>query len=158
MIDIAITNRQQILPLDIEPLRQACRLVLEEAGHDTARISLAVVDDAEMHALNRQHLEHDYPTDVLSFSLSAEGEPLEGEVIVSTETAMSNAQEYGSEPLEELLLYIVHGTLHLVGRRDKSPAEGGSHAIRRSRNTRQAGDFERPRCSVSLSRWQAAKF
>ncbi|MGI9455446.1 MAG: rRNA maturation RNase YbeY, partial [Aeoliella sp.] len=82
-----------------------------------------VVDDDQMQALNYQHLEHDYPTDVLSFPLSGEGEPLEGEIVVSAGTAATNAVAYGAQPHEELLLYVIHGTLHLIGFGDKSPDE-----------------------------------
>ncbi|QDU57986.1 rRNA maturation RNase YbeY [Aeoliella mucimassa] len=123
MIDIAITNRQERLPIDADQLVEACRQIIVGDGREAASISLTVVDDEEMHALNREHLEHDYPTDVLSFPLSGPGEPLAGEVIVSTGTAVSNAEEYGNLPAEELLLYVVHGVLHLVGLGDKSEVD-----------------------------------
>ncbi len=123
MIDIAITNRQNNLSINADLLANACRRILAGDGHVAAAISLAVVDDAEMHDLNRAHLDHDYPTDVLSFPLSDPGSPLSGEVIVSADTAIKNASEYGNLAEEELLLYVVHGVLHLVGLGDKSPAD-----------------------------------
>lgn len=120
MIDIAITNRQEILSIDTDRLIDACQRIVAGDGQRAAAISLTVVDDDEMHELNRTHLDHDYPTDVLSFPLSDPGSPLAGEVIVSAGTAKSNAQEYGNHPEEELLLYVVHGVLHLVGLNDKT--------------------------------------
>ncbi|MCO6042351.1 rRNA maturation RNase YbeY [Aeoliella sp. ICT_H6.2] len=120
MIDIAITSRQNLLSIDTELLAEACRRIVAGAGHSQAALSVTLVEDDEMHELNRQHLDHDYPTDVLSFPLSEPGQPLEGEIIASTGTATSNAQEYGNRPEEELLLYVVHGTLHLVGLDDKT--------------------------------------
>lgn len=123
MIDIAITNRQKTLPIDADRLANACRQIIAGDGHAAAAISVTVVDDQEMHELNRRHLDHDYPTDVLSFPLSESGEVLVGEVIVSAGTASSNASEYSNRPEEELLLYVVHGTLHLLGLGDKTPAD-----------------------------------
>ena len=123
MIDIAITNRQEQMDFDADLLVEACRRIIVGDGHSEASISLTIVDDDEMHELNRHHLDHDYPTDVLSFPLSDPGQPLAGEVIVSTGTAISNAREYGNRPEEELLLYVVHGILHLVGLGDKTDAD-----------------------------------
>ncbi len=123
MPHIAISNRQQQLVIDQQAMAHACGLVLTDAGWETAILSLVIVGDDQMQSLNREYLGHDYPTDVLSFPLSEEGEPLEGEIVVSAETALTNAADYGTEPHEELLLYVVHGTLHLVGLDDKEPAK-----------------------------------
>ena len=68
--------------VDTARLRDAIHWVLRRHRVTQAEISLAVIGDLQMHALNLQHLQHDYPTDVLSF-VYAEGETLEGEVIVS---------------------------------------------------------------------------
>jgi probable rRNA maturation factor len=106
-------------------LAAAVRLALADAGCSSATVSVAVVDDATIHRINRQFLEHDYPTDVLSFVL--EGPPhLEGEIIASLETARREAAEVGWSPDDELLLYAVHGALHLAGLRDKEPAESAA--------------------------------
>jgi probable rRNA maturation factor len=120
MIDIAITSRQNLLDIDTNLFTEACRKIAEGAGHSAAAISITLVDDEEMQVLNREHLDHDYPTDVLSFPLSSPGGMLEGEIIVSTATAIANAQEYGNRAVDELLLYVVHGMLHLVGLDDKT--------------------------------------
>jgi probable rRNA maturation factor len=84
---------------------------------------VAVVDGATIHDLNRRYLSHDYPTDVLSFVLDDEDGHLEGEVVVSAETAVRVAAEVGWPSAAELLLYVIHGALHLVGFNDKSPLE-----------------------------------
>ncbi len=73
------------------------------------------MDNAEIHRVNRQFLEHDFATDVISFSLGEPDGPLEGDLMVSAEMAVEQAARYGWSPLEELLLYVIHGTLHLVG-------------------------------------------
>jgi probable rRNA maturation factor len=89
----------------------------------SARLSLAVVDDGTIHELNRRFLKHDYPTDVLSFLLERDGDRLEGEVIVSADTAKRVSAEYDWPAADELLLYVIHGTLHLVGHNDTSPSD-----------------------------------
>jgi probable rRNA maturation factor len=122
MIDIAITSRQDLLEIDTDLVIEACRKIAEGAGHSAAAISITLVNDDEMQVLNREHLDHDYPTDVLSFPLSAPGGMLEGEIIVSSGTAIANAEEYGNRAVDELLLYVVHGMLHLVGLDDKTEA------------------------------------
>src|SRR5205823_3325871 len=73
--------------------------------------------------LNHRYLNHDWPTDVLSFLLEQRESHLEGEVIISADTAAAVAAEIGTTAENEQLLYIVHGMLHLVGYRDKSAAE-----------------------------------
>lgn len=115
MLQIDITDEQATLAIDEDALRRAVEPILREAGIEAGSLSIAVVDDETIHTLNLQFLAHDYPTDVLSFLLEREGTRLEGEVVVSSDTAARVATEAGWKPQEELLLYVIHGTLHLVG-------------------------------------------
>ena len=112
---IEIDNRQDALDVDRCLIQEGIRAVLEGEGVAAAEVNVAIVDDAEIHIVNREFLSHDYPTDVISFLLSEDDGPLEGELIVSAEHAMKCAHEYGWTAREELLLYAIHGTLHLVG-------------------------------------------
>ncbi len=121
--EIALANQQNRYPVDEPRLIEAARAVLLESEFSTSIISLAVVDDAAIHELNRRHLDHDWPTDVLSFTLEEQDGHLEGEVIISAETAAAAAEENGCSANDEQLLYVIHGMLHLVGYRDKSAAE-----------------------------------
>ena len=111
---VEVANLQPQL-IDAQRLKQAVDRVLEEADFAEAEVSLAIVDDATIWQLNRRHLEHDYPTDVLSFRLDDGDGPLEGEIIVSAEMATRGAAEFSWPPADELLLYVIHGALHLVG-------------------------------------------
>ena len=120
---IEIANQQTALPIDEARLAGVAESILADAGYHAGELSIAVVDDPTIHELNRRHLEHDYPTDVLSFVLEESEGSLQGEVIVSADTAITNAEEYGWPAENELLLYVIHGTLHLVGHRDKSDEE-----------------------------------
>ena len=115
MYSIAVSDEQTTLALDHERLRSAVEGVLTAAEIGAAEVSIAIVDDPTIHELNRQYLEHDYPTDVLSFLLERDEERLEGEIVVSADTAARFAPKYGWRPEDELLLYVLHGSLHLVG-------------------------------------------
>jgi len=110
-------NNQTALSLDFDQLRRILRIVLGDAGYSDAEVSVAVVSDDRMQELNRRHLDHDYATDVLSFRLDDQEEQhrLEGEIIVSADTAARESARYGWSMQDELLLYVLHGGLHLVG-------------------------------------------
>ena len=122
MIAIHVAN-EQTLPLDETPLRRAVRMILRDAAISHAEVSIAVVDDPTIHQLNRQYLDHDEATDVISFVLQREEDRLEGEVVVSAETAQRCAHQFGWSAADELLLYVIHGTLHLVGYDDQTPEQ-----------------------------------
>lgn len=124
MLRISFTNDQERVAVDAVRLRDAVRHVLVAEKVRSADISIAVVDDVKMHELNLKYLQHDYATDVLSFRLDEEdGGPLEGEIIVSIDTAEREAEEYGWKREDELLLYVIHGVLHLVGYDDQEVAD-----------------------------------
>ena len=120
--DIQINSDLSQLPIERSWLQAAIERVLHGAGITTAEISLAIVDDRQIHQLNLDHLQHDYATDVLSFLFETGPQFVSGEIIVSAETAERVATELNSAPRDELLLYVVHGTLHLVGFDDQEPA------------------------------------
>jgi len=122
-LQILIADEQSTLALDESQLRAAVQAVFRDSLYHSGTVSIAVVDDPTIHGINRQYLEHDYSTDVLSFVLEDREPYLEGELVVSTDTARSNAEAYGWSARFELLLYVIHGALHLVGYRDKQPDE-----------------------------------
>ena len=115
---LEIANEQDALPLDLERLRRETLVLLRETGY-RGELSLAIVTDAKIREVNARFLGHDYETDVNAFPLSE----TEGEVVVSAERAMEEAAERGVEPLAELMLYVVHGILHLTGHDDHEPAD-----------------------------------
>ncbi len=123
MIRVFITNLQRDVPIDRRRLRRAVRMVLHDAGITEATMSVAVVDDPTICDLHRRHLGLDEPTDVLSFPLDEGKGAFEGEVVVGAGTAKRQAQRYGWAPADELLLYVLHGVLHLVGHDDRTRAQ-----------------------------------
>src|SRR4029079_7344197 len=97
--------------------------VLEGEGIRDYEISLAFVDNPTIHTLNKRYLDHDEPTDVLSFPLSEpKSKKLSGELVIGAEVAREQAAERGHDVQAELALYVIHGTLHLCGHDDKSDA------------------------------------
>ena len=119
-IRVSINNQQDVVRIDQRRVDDAIRRVLAGHGITNAEISVAVVDDARIHTLNRVHLSHDYPTDVLSFVYETSENTVDGELVVSAETALRAGAEHGMTAHDEVLLYIVHGTLHLVGCDDQT--------------------------------------
>lgn len=138
MIEVLINNETGF-QCDEGQLRQVVTAILTDHGVAEAEVSLAIIDDTTMHALNRDHLQHDYPTDVLSFLLEHNDDYLDGEVVVSHETAALIAPEYGWSAESELLLYFVHGTLHLVGYDDHNDADRAAMRERESHYLRLVG-------------------
>ncbi len=120
-LDVAVANLQKNHPVDKQALILAVRQVLTEAKFSSGEISIAIVDDERMHELNRQYLDHDYPTDVLSFVLESNDAHLEGEIIVSADYAAREAERFAWQLPDEILLYVIHGALHLVGYDDQTP-------------------------------------
>jgi probable rRNA maturation factor len=147
---VSVSNRQSRHAVDERQLITAVRYVLNASDFSSANVSVAIVDDGTVHQLNCRYLDHDWPTDVLSFVLEDDGDHLEGEIVVSADTADATAAEIGWPSAAELLLYVIHGALHLVGYRDKSPGEKRKMQAAEARILRQFA-LEQPR-AVSDSR------
>ena len=139
-IDVEISDTQRQLKIDHEELGRVVRRTLAAEGIARASISVALVNDRTIHELNRTHLGHDWPTDVISFSLSEADEPvLAGELVVSAEMADTTAREAGTDPRAELTLYVVHGLLHLCGYNDQTLEEIGVMRRREGELLTEAG-------------------
>ncbi len=107
-------------PIDTARISQAVRAAANHRGFGGGRIGVRLTDDDTIAQLNNNHLAHDYPTDVISFDYRAEHSSslLDGEMVVSVETAQREARRIGWPAEYELLLYVVHGTLHVTGMDD----------------------------------------
>lgn len=120
-VRIAIARASGCAPLRAARLRAVLRAVAHAHGW-RGGISLAVVDDAAIAALNRRFLRARGPTDVLAFAYGGDPDGVAGEIVVSAETAARAARALGEPPERELLRYCIHGLLHLCGRDDAAPA------------------------------------
>ena len=176
---IAFTNRQRILRVDFRRLGRLARSVLTREEVARAEISVAIVDDPQIHALNREFLKHDFPTDVISFRLDEDkmpqdrarsprlagapaarrvgthgransaprvlrrgaGKSIDGEIVISAETARRSFRDCGTTPAAELALYLVHGLLHLCGYDDLT---GREKRLMRRREAEALCDWKDP--------------
>jgi len=120
-ISIKIINEQEFLVINFTGIKTVCRKILEDAGFRSGRLEILIADNPRIHVMNRQFLSHDYPTDVISFEMGRKRGALEGCIAVSAEMALERCEEFHWSADKELLLYIIHGTLHLVGYDDKAP-------------------------------------
>jgi len=90
-------------------------------GRPGVLISVHIADDELLQSLNRQYRGVDRPTDVLSFLLGEEGEAALGDVVISAERALAQAERFGHGATREFCYLAVHGTLHLLGYDDADP-------------------------------------
>ena len=91
-------------------------------GKTTGEISYIFCNDSRILEVNRQYLQHDYYTDIITFDYT-EGNRISGDIFISLDTVKSNAQEYGQRFEDELHRIIIHGILHLCGIKDKGEKE-----------------------------------
>jgi probable rRNA maturation factor len=127
MSRISIASPQEVVPIDRGRMREVARAVLEGEGVANPEVSLAFVDNQTIHTLNKRYLDHDEPTDVLSFPLSEPGAArLSGELVVGAEVAAEQAAQRGHDVQAELALYVIHGLLHLCGHDDHDPADAAA--------------------------------
>ena len=78
-------------------------------------ISVLFISDDEIKLVNKKYLNHDITTDVITFPLNDEPEPVEGEIYISIDTTRQNSEEFGVTHKSELLRVAIHGALHLAG-------------------------------------------
>jgi probable rRNA maturation factor len=112
--------RRGLPPVDRALLRRRARRLLAALDRADAELSIALVDDAAIAALNRRYRRRPRPTDVLAFSLlegahAAHRGALLGDVVIGLETAARQACEGGVALDDEVAKLLVHGTLHLLG-------------------------------------------
>jgi probable rRNA maturation factor len=85
-------------------------------------ITYIFCDDDKILEVNRQYLNHDYYTDIITFDYS-DGDKISGDIFISLDTVKSNSQMYTTDYQEELFRVIIHGVLHLCGLSDSSEDE-----------------------------------
>jgi len=125
-ITIDISAEADADDVDPEQLRCAAATALALSGQPLEHLSIAIVDDAQMVRLHNDYLSINAPTDVLAFDLRDRPDaPVDGQVIVSVDTARRESASRDLALADELLLYVIHGCLHLCGYDDKTP-EGAS--------------------------------
>lgn len=147
ILDLAATDSDSATSL-ADRLTHLATRVLQGEGVKFGELSIALVDDPEMQQLNRQYLDHDYPTDTLSFLLDQADQGVIGQVIISTETAARAADlahrsslqaDSSYSVVDEVALYVAHATLHLVGYDDHDPIDRGRMRAAEARYLAETG-------------------
>ena len=133
MAKIEITDLQDHVHLDKKIILQIIRRVMKEEGRTAKSLSIVLTDNRHIRDLNREYLGRDAATDVISFPLEDLDWPtalpaqvnggINGEIIASAELALHQAMVSRGDPHAELLLYLVHGLLHLMGYDDRKPEQ-----------------------------------
>ena len=142
--DIQVHNEHADAGVDPSMLQEGIREALRRFDTASADLSVAVVTDTEIAELHEKYMHIKGATDVLTFDLAGQhhagasaagstgfagttrcagGRHVEGEIVVSADTARRRAQERAHPAAAELALYVVHGTLHLLGLDDATEQE-----------------------------------
>lgn len=125
-MNIVIANRQRVKKIDSRLLKEIAEAILVELEIEHSELEINLLGAKEMAALNETFLKHDGSTDVITFDYS-EGKKLRsnvgisGEIFISVDDALAQAKEFKSAWQREVVRYIVHGVLHLLGHDDLKP-------------------------------------
>ncbi len=120
---IEISNRQRVRKLNLRLLEQIAAAALEELKIAEAELSVVLVGTKESAAMNEKFLGHEGATDVITFDYSEKPTKghLHGEIFICVGEAAKQAKEFKTSWQSELVRYVVHGILHLIGHDDLKP-------------------------------------
>jgi probable rRNA maturation factor len=123
MSELILRNRQRLRPLPLPRLRAWVEALLADVfGASEYELGLHFVGPVEMARINRQFLQHEGSTDVITFDhRESAGEALHGEIFICVADAVGQARRFGTRWPEEVARYVIHGLLHLHGHDDRSP-------------------------------------
>lgn len=121
--EVQITAQCAVKGFSIIALRRAVQKILREMQWEEAALTIMLINDRQMRRINKKHLSHDWPTDVITFGYITEdgpqpllaGKPFLGDVVISLTTARRQAAEYGNGFFYEVCFYVCHALLHIAG-------------------------------------------
>ncbi len=123
-IILTVINSQNLINFDLKYVKSkvdvACQLCVRESKEsaplkELESVEISIIDDKQIAKVHGEFMNDPSPTDVITFDY--------GEILVSAETALSNSEELQVSLENEILLYIIHGMLHLGGYLDGSRAD-----------------------------------
>ncbi|MBI3617928.1 MAG: rRNA maturation RNase YbeY [Candidatus Omnitrophica bacterium] len=122
---MAVESLQKKVPIKLASIGRIARTILKYEGVREASLSIVFVSSPKIRSLNRQYLRRDYVTDVLAFDLRDGYRPgqVNGDIAICVDMALKNAAAYQTSCARELVLYVAHGILHLLGFDDHSPRD-----------------------------------
>lgn len=119
---VDIANRQSNLPCERTAIRRVVANVLEEETElQSTDLSIAIVDEERTREVNKTFLGRTGTTDVIAFTYHRDETQLQGEVVVNADEALRQSETTGHDAASELMIYVVHGVLHLIGYEDCTP-------------------------------------
>lgn len=101
-------------------LKKWIKQVAESYGFKTGDLTYIFCSDDKILEVNRQYLQHDYYTDIITFDYDEDG-VVSGDMFISVDTVRTNAEQYAPSFDDEMHRVIIHGVLHLCGLKDKAP-------------------------------------
>lgn len=109
----------EIPAIDQKRLSEWVNRVVINGGCEIGEVNYYFCSDEYLLQMNREHLNHDYYTDIITFDYAV-GDIISGDLFISLDTVKENAEEYGCEYFQELYRVMIHGVLHLLGIDDKT--------------------------------------
>jgi len=121
-IQINTANLQSEVECDHELVFKTIKSILTSGGVKRGEVSVALVSDKECGDLNSRFLGREGTTDVIAFTYTKkdDGDYLEGEIVVNAAEALRKSEMVAHDAITELLLYVAHGALHLLGWEDEN--------------------------------------
>ena len=119
---IRFYRKPEWLNLGAEALHTWLHNAARGYGKAIGTLSYTFLSDEEIQRMNEDYLQHDYPTDIISFDYT-EGDVLSGEIFIGSDVVRENARDYKVDEREEMCRVLVHGLLHLAGFKDHSAEE-----------------------------------
>lgn len=104
-------------------LKEFIGKMVKKEGRRLEAINYIFCSDVYLLGINKEYLQHDFFTDIITFNLSEKGQPINAEIYISVERVRENAASYNTSFRQELLRVIFHGVLHLCGYKDKAPKD-----------------------------------
>lgn len=116
------------IPLKKKEIKSWIKNVIEQRGGKLGDISYIFCNDEYILNVNKEYLNHDYYTDIITFDytekdFSSDKIKISGDLFISLDTVKSNSEELGLDFNQELHRVIIHGVLHLLGLKDKTDKE-----------------------------------
>ena len=118
---VVISSSQKAIRVPRKLLAELVEFVARSEGVRVGAVDIAVVDSSEISGVNRRFLGHAGPTDVIGFDLSDRASHgLSAQLVVCGDVAVRQGPLHGLKPQHELMLYVIHGLLHMMGYEDTS--------------------------------------
>ena len=130
-LKIKVKDLQKKISVDKKKIVRLAKQILQIKGLRNTELSVAFVSRNKIRGLNKRFLHQDRSTDVLAFGMPQTKTPcpcpkLLGDVVICPETAAINSRIYRTATAEEIILYLIHGILHLLGYDDRRPSSAGA--------------------------------